>query len=60
MVRTRKVNSDEAARFRVGLRKRSAEALTPYESAIHAALCNLTGRSAEPTAAAWRAMLASR
>ena len=60
MVRTRKVNAGEAARFRAALRKRGAGQLSPYESAIHAALCNLTGRSAEPTAAAWRELLASR
>ena len=60
MVRTRKVNAGEAARFRAALRKRGAEQLSPYESAIHAALCNLTGQSAEPTAAAWRELLASR
>ena len=60
LVRTRVVSEKEAEIFRDKLAKRGPGAVTPYERAILYALRELTGRDTEPTAAAWRKLLASR
>ena len=58
LVRTRVVSEKEADVFRDKLAKRGPGAVTPYERAILFALRELTGRDTEPTAAAWRELLA--
>jgi hypothetical protein len=60
VVRTRVVSEKEAGIFRDKLAKRGPGAVTPYERAILYALRELTGRDTEPTAAAWRELLATR
>lgn len=59
LVRTRVLSEKEAAVYREKLAKRGLGAVTPYERAILAALRELTGRDTEPTAAAWRTLLAA-
>lgn len=53
LVRTREVTPDEAVSYRQLLQPAQGE-LTPYHRAAVSALRELTGRDAEPTAAAWR------
>jgi hypothetical protein len=57
LVRTRPVTEDEAAEYREKLDKREPGRLSPYHRAVLAALRDLTGKDAEPTAAAWRKLL---
>jgi hypothetical protein len=55
LVRTREVTDQEAKAFSQLLR--TAGDLSPYQTAAVAALRGLTGRDAEPNAAAWRKLL---
>jgi hypothetical protein len=52
LVRTREVTSQEAAAYRKLLEPARPE--SPYRRAVQSALRELTGRDAQPTAAAWR------
>ena len=56
LVRTREISTQEAAAYDKLLRPTSPT-LSPYRQAAHSALRELSGRDAEPTAAAWRKML---
>jgi hypothetical protein len=58
LVRSRVLTEAEAVEYRDQLAKQGAGAVTPYERAILSALRELTGRDTEPTAAAWRKLLA--
>src|SRR5207249_11498926 len=57
LVRTRVLTDDEAAKHADSIRKRPPDYVSPYHRAIHAALRELTGRDAAPTAKAWREVL---
>jgi hypothetical protein len=57
LVRTRTLTEAEAKAYRADLARR--EPTSPYRRAALAALRSLTGRDAEPTAAAWRKVLAT-
>jgi hypothetical protein len=56
---SRVLSEGEAAVYQENLAKQGLGAVTPYERAILSALRELTGRDTEPTAAAWRKLLAS-
>jgi hypothetical protein len=58
LVRTRELTEQEADVYRGLLRKAQDGDLSPYQRAAQASLRQLTGRDAEPTAAAWRQLLA--
>jgi hypothetical protein len=58
LVRTRAVTAEDAAAYRDWLRQQSPDYLAPHRSAALLALRALTGHDAEPTAKAWRAVLA--
>jgi hypothetical protein len=58
LVRTRELTEPEAEAYRALLRPTEASELSPYQRAAVASLRQLTGRDAEPTAAAWRQLLA--
>ena len=57
LVRSRQVTDDEAVAFRQLLQPGQAGEMTPYQRAAVIALRELTGRDAEPTAAAWRKII---
>ncbi len=57
LVRNRTLSDTEAAAYRDKLRPRQAGELSPYHRAALAALRELTGRDAAPTAQAWRELL---
>ena len=57
LVRTRTVTEAEAAEYREKLDKRELGRPSPYQAAALVALRELTGKDAEPTAAAWRRVL---
>jgi hypothetical protein len=57
LVRTREVTEPEAQAYRDLLRPAQAGDLSPYQRAALASLRQLTGKDAEPTAAAWRRVL---
>jgi hypothetical protein len=59
LVRTRTVTDEDAAAYRVWLDQQGAGYRPPHQQALLAALRSLTGRDAEPTAKAWRAVLAN-
>ena len=54
---TRTLNAQDAAAYHAAMAKRGTDYVSPYQGAIAAALRELTGRDAEPTAAAWRRAL---
>lgn len=54
LVRTREVTGDEARVYEKLLQPSGPEALSPYRRAAVAALRQITGTEAEPTARAWR------
>lgn len=56
-VRERKLTDDEAATYRAKLTPGEEGVLSPYHKAAVAALRELTGKDAAPTAAAWRKLL---
>jgi HEAT repeats len=58
LTRTRVLSEDEAASYREAFAKEKPGRLSPYHRAALSALRGLTGRDAEPTAAAWRRLLA--
>jgi hypothetical protein len=58
LVRTRAVASEEAAEYQKWVQQQGPGYLAPHRQAALAALRSLTGRDAEPTAKAWRAVLA--
>jgi hypothetical protein len=58
VVRIREVSDDEARAFGALLHSREPGVLSPYHQAALFALRELTGRDTEPTAAAWRKLLA--
>lgn len=58
LVRTREVTDKEAQAYRDLLRPVQAGELSPYQQAALTGLRKLTGRDAEPTAAAWRQVIA--
>jgi hypothetical protein len=58
LVRTREVSDPEARAIEEHLRPRQPDA-SPYRRAALTALRGLTGRDAEPTAAAWRKLVGS-
>ncbi len=58
LVRTRELSEKDARAYRELLRPAAAGELSPYQRAAVTALRQLTGRDAEPTAAAWRQVLA--
>jgi hypothetical protein len=58
LVRTREVSEREAQAYRDLLRPAKGGDLSPYQRAALASLRQLTGRDAEPTAAAWQRLLA--
>jgi hypothetical protein len=57
LVRTREVTDEEAQAYLEKLRKNEPGFVSPYHRAVLAALRELTGRDAEPTAQAWRRLL---
>jgi hypothetical protein len=57
LTRTRVLTKDEAAAYRQALGKHEPGRPSPYHRAVLAALRELTGRDAEPTAAGWRRLL---
>jgi hypothetical protein len=57
LVRERALSEGEAAAFREGLEPKGPGRLSPYRRAALAALRELTGRDAEPTAEAWRRLM---
>jgi HEAT repeats len=57
LVRTRNLTEPEAQAYRELFQPREPGALSPYQRAAQSALQELTGRDAEPTAAAWRKLL---
>jgi hypothetical protein len=59
LVRTRTLTDDEAKVYRERLAVGEPGKLSPYHRAALAALRELTGKDAEPTAAAWRKLLKS-
>ena len=58
MVRERKLTAEEAVAYREKLTPKEAGVLSPYHRAALAALRELTGKDAAPTAEAWRKLLA--
>jgi hypothetical protein len=58
LVRTRVLTDAEAETFRAKLGSASPDRPSPYRRAALVALRELTGRDTEPTAAAWRKLLA--
>jgi hypothetical protein len=60
LVRERKLTSEEAATYREKLTPRGPGVLSPYHKAAVAALREMTGKDAAPTAEAWRKLLDSR
>jgi hypothetical protein len=58
LVRTRQTTEQEAKAYRDLLRP--AKGLSPYQQVALTTLRNLTGQDAEPTAAAWRRVLAEK
>lgn len=58
LVRTRELSEQDAQAYRDLFRPAKAGELSPYQQAAVTALRQLTGRNAEPTAAAWRQVLA--
>jgi len=58
LVRTRELSEKDAQSYRELFRTAAAGELSPYQHAAVTALRQLTGRDAEPTAAAWRQVLA--
>jgi hypothetical protein len=57
LVRERKLSDDEAAAYREELAPREPGVLSPYHKAAVAALREVTGKDAAPTAEAWRKLL---
>jgi hypothetical protein len=57
LVRTREVTDEDARAYREKLQKDEPGFVSPYHRAVLAALRELTGRDAEPTAQAWRRLL---
>jgi hypothetical protein len=57
LVRTRELTEEEAAAYKEKLEKREPGTPSPYQRAALAALRDLTGKDAEPTAEAWRKLL---
>lgn len=57
LVRTRKLSPAEAKSYERALTPTQPGTPSPYQRAVLAALRDLTGRDAAPTAAAWRALL---
>jgi hypothetical protein len=57
LVRERRVTADEAAAGRAKLTPAGKGVVSPYHKAALAALRDLTGKDAAPTAAAWREVL---
>jgi hypothetical protein len=57
LVRERQLTDDEAAAFAEKLAPKGKGAVTPYHRAALAALREMTGKDAAPTAAAWREVL---
>jgi hypothetical protein len=57
LVRTREVSDEEAVAYREKLDKGERGQLSPYHRGALAALRELTGKDAEPTADAWRKLL---
>src|SRR5262249_9361104 len=60
LVRTRTLTEKDAAAYRAAIAQRGADYVSPYQRALAAALRELTGRDAEPNAAAWRRALQRR
>ncbi|HMF17571.1 MAG TPA: hypothetical protein VKE98_10215 [Gemmataceae bacterium] len=58
LVRTRQVSEQEAKAY--GELLRPAKGLTPYQQVALTTLRTMTGQDAEPTAAAWRRLLAEK
>ncbi|MBI3410734.1 MAG: HEAT repeat domain-containing protein [Planctomycetes bacterium] len=58
LVRTRQLTEGEAQAYRVLLQPKTPATLSPYHAAAVRALRALTGRDTEPTAQAWRNLLA--
>ncbi len=56
-VRERKLTAEEAAEYRDKLTPKEEGVLSPYHRAAVAALRELTGKDAAPTASAWRKLL---
>jgi hypothetical protein len=56
-VRERKLTDEEAAAYREKLTPKEAGVVTPYHRAALAALRDMTGKDAAPTADAWRKLL---
>ena len=56
-VRERKLTAGEAAEYRDKLTPKEEGVLSPYHKAAVAALREMTGKDAAPTAAAWRKLL---
>jgi hypothetical protein len=57
VVRTRTLKEQEVQTYQQALQPREPGALSPFHRAAMVALRELTGRDAEPTAAAWRKVL---
>ncbi|QJW99086.1 HEAT repeat domain-containing protein [Frigoriglobus tundricola] len=60
LVRERQLTNEEAATYHEKLTPKGAGVLSPYHKAALAALRDMTGKDAAPTAAAWRELLGSR
>jgi hypothetical protein len=60
LARPRVLTEAEAKEHAAQVRQRKSDYVSPYHRAVHAALRELTGRDAAPTASAWRKSLASR
>jgi hypothetical protein len=58
VVRKRTLTEEEATPIREAFTRRKASELSPYHRAVLAALREMTGKDTEPTAAAWRKLLA--
>jgi hypothetical protein len=59
LVRERTLSADEAAAYREKLTPKEAGVFSPYHKAAVAALREMTGKDAAPTARAWRELLAA-
>ncbi len=57
LVRERKLTKEEAAAYREQLKQKEEGVLSPYHKGAVAALRDLTGKDAAPTAEAWRKLL---
>jgi hypothetical protein len=57
LVRERKLTAEEATAYREKLTPKEAGVVTPYHRAALAALRDMTGKDAAPTAEAWRKLL---